>query len=79
MWSLGCIIAELYSGRPLFPGTDENEMIEFVALVCGNIPQSMIDRGKKKDKFFNVNNSYRIIRSKKSRLLSLSKGSISLN
>jgi hypothetical protein len=39
MWSLGCIIAELYSGRPLFPGADENEMIEFVALICGNIPQ----------------------------------------
>jgi dual specificity tyrosine-phosphorylation-regulated kinase 2/3/4 len=63
MWSLGCIIAELYSGRPLFPGTDENEMLEFVALICGIVPQHMIDKGKKRDKFFNTDNGYRIIRS----------------
>lgn len=29
MWSLGCIVSELYSGVPLFPGQDENEMMEF--------------------------------------------------
>jgi serine/threonine protein kinase len=25
MWSLGCIIAELYVGYPLFPGDSEND------------------------------------------------------
>lgn len=25
MWSLGCIIAELYIGYPLFPGESEND------------------------------------------------------
>jgi len=38
MWSLGCIVAELYSGRPIFPATDENELVEFQSMVCGNFP-----------------------------------------
>lgn len=25
MWSLGCILAELYTGEPLFPGNNEQE------------------------------------------------------
>ena len=79
MWSLGCIIAELYNGKPLFPGTDENEMVEFQYLISGTFPQSMIDKGKKRDRFFNVRNGYKIIRSKHSRLLNLSKNSINLS
>lgn len=27
MWSLGCIIAELYTGYPLFPGEDEADQL----------------------------------------------------
>lgn len=38
MWSLGCIVAELYMGGPIFPGIDENELLEFHALVCGIPP-----------------------------------------
>jgi serine/threonine protein kinase len=38
IWSLGCIIAELYGGVPLFPGLDENELLEFHILMCGNPP-----------------------------------------
>jgi serine/threonine protein kinase len=34
MWSLGCILAELYTGYPLFPG--ENE-----ASVCSNFRSFM--------------------------------------
>jgi dual specificity tyrosine-phosphorylation-regulated kinase 2/3/4 len=29
MFSLGCIVAELYTGYPLFPANDENELLEF--------------------------------------------------
>lgn len=28
MWSLGCIVAEMVMGRPLFPAIDENELME---------------------------------------------------
>ena len=78
MWSLGCIIAELYNGRPLFPGQDENEMVEFLTLLCGNMPQPMIDKGKKKDRFFNIKNGYKVIRSKHSRLLNLNKNTVTM-
>ena len=75
MWSLGCIAAELYTGVPLFPGCDENELLEFHVLISGNPPKSMIDKAKKKEKFFNVKDGYKLERSPKSRLVHLSKNS----
>jgi dual specificity tyrosine-phosphorylation-regulated kinase 2/3/4 len=62
MWSLGCIIAELFCGRPIFPGIDENELLEFHILLCGNPPQHMIDKCSKRAKFFNTSDG-RLIRS----------------
>jgi len=64
MWSLGCIVAELFCGRPIFPGLDENELLEFHILMCGNPPQHMIDKGNKKSKFFSIHEGYRLLRSK---------------
>ena len=32
LWSLGCILAELYSGLPLFPGTSKVPVIKEVTL-----------------------------------------------
>lgn len=34
MWSLGCILAELYTGYPLFPGESEVEQIACIMEVC---------------------------------------------
>ena len=78
MWSLGCIVAELYMGSPIFPGIDENELLEFHSLFCGIPPQYMIDKAKKKNKFFTDKN-YKIIRSQKSRLINLTKNSVNFN
>lgn len=34
VWSFGCILVELYSGIPLFPGENENEqMLMFIELL----------------------------------------------
>ena len=30
MWSLGCIICELFIGYPIFPGENEEEMIKII-------------------------------------------------
>lgn len=35
-------MAELSSGRPLFPALDENELLEFFTLIIGKTPQHMI-------------------------------------
>jgi serine/threonine protein kinase len=35
MWSFGCIVAELYTGKALFPAVDENELMELVNIMIG--------------------------------------------
>lgn len=37
MWSLGCIMAELYSGYPLFPGENEVEQLACIMEVAAKI------------------------------------------
>lgn len=63
MWSLGCIVAELFCGRPIFPGIDENELLEFHILMCGRPPQYMIEKCNKQAKFFNAAEGFKLIRS----------------
>ena len=38
MWSLGCIIYELITGKALFPAKDENELLEFFMVTVGQLP-----------------------------------------
>jgi serine/threonine protein kinase len=38
MWSLGCIMAELYTGFPLFPGESEVEQIACIMEVHNQSP-----------------------------------------
>ena len=41
MWSFGCIMAELYTGMPLFPGENEAEQLALFMEVNG-IPADYI-------------------------------------
>jgi dual specificity tyrosine-phosphorylation-regulated kinase 2/3/4 len=52
MWSFGCIVAELTTGRPLFPAVDENELLEFFVMMIGLPSHEMVERAKKKSRFF---------------------------
>ena len=36
MWSVGCIFAELLTGKPLFPGKDEMDQMDKIARVLGS-------------------------------------------
>lgn len=52
MWSLGCILAELHTGLPLFSGRDQqDQMNRFVALL-GQPPKHMLENGRKTHHFF---------------------------
>jgi len=42
MWSLGLILCELLSGRPLFPALDENELLEYIRVWIDMPPINMI-------------------------------------
>lgn len=35
MWSIGCIFAEMVTGRPLFPGTSEKDQLLKIFVLCG--------------------------------------------
>ncbi|CBQ69367.1 related to cyclin dependent kinase C [Sporisorium reilianum SRZ2] len=36
MWGIGCILAEMITGRPLFKGTSELNQLELIAKLCGS-------------------------------------------
>jgi len=52
MWSLGCIMAELHSGRPLFPGSDEKEQLLYQMEVLDVPPEELLTRGSRSAKYF---------------------------
>ena len=43
MWSFGCIIAELFTGVPVFPGEDENEQITLMLEVLEGLGGPQFD------------------------------------
>ncbi|XXQ34927.1 Protein kinase domain-containing protein [Plasmodiophora brassicae] len=45
MWSLGCIVAELVSGRPLFPAVNPTTLLEQMQDLLGPIPVHLFQDG----------------------------------
>ncbi|XP_071091528.1 serine/threonine-protein kinase PRP4 homolog [Haliotis cracherodii] len=58
MWSVGCTIYELYTGKILFPGNSNNEMLKFVMDVKGKMPNKMIRKGMFKEQHFDGNYNF---------------------
>lgn len=44
MWSLGCMMVELHSGRPLFPGCNEKDQLIKIVEALGEIPLWMVEQ-----------------------------------
>ena len=55
MWSLGCILYELYRGEPLFPGINEVEQIYLIMEKIGFPPKYIIEHSPKKMLFYDEN------------------------
>ena len=51
MWSLGCIVVELFLGLPIFPGTSEYNQLSRIIDTLGNPPNWMIEKGKNSGQF----------------------------
>ena len=66
MWSFGCILCELSTGRPIFPAQDENELLELIKIRIGMPPLDMIESCGKRKQFFDSRNQ--LIKSKRSRI-----------
>ena len=52
MWSLGCIMAELYIGYPLFPGESENDQMSRIMEMRDVPPSAVLRVSERKMKFF---------------------------
>jgi dual specificity tyrosine-phosphorylation-regulated kinase 2/3/4 len=55
MWSLGCILYELYVGVPLFLGEDEKDQMNCIIEVKGLPPRSLIVMASRRQIFFDEN------------------------
>ena len=52
MWSLGCIVVELFLGLPLFPGSSEYNQVSRITDMLGMPPTWMLEMGKQSGEFF---------------------------
>lgn len=46
MWGVGCVIFELFTGRILFPGKTNNEMLKLMMDVKGPFPKKMLRKAE---------------------------------
>ena len=67
MWSLGCILAELYTGYPIFPGENEQEQLACIMEVFGPPEKHLIEKSTRKKLFFDSFGKPRVIVSSKGR------------
>jgi len=61
MWSFGCILAELYTGYPLFPGESEGEQMCCIMEVKGLPPPDMIENSPRSKLFFESKTAPKIV------------------
>uniref|UniRef100_A0A3Q3JDY4 non-specific serine/threonine protein kinase n=1 Tax=Monopterus albus TaxID=43700 RepID=A0A3Q3JDY4_MONAL len=52
MWSLGCVIAELFLGWPLYPGALEYDQIRYISQTQGLPGERLLNAGTKTLRFF---------------------------
>jgi dual specificity protein kinase YAK1 len=52
MWSLGCIVVELFLGLPLFPGSSEYNQVSRITEMLGLPPTWMLEMGKQSGEFY---------------------------
>lgn len=67
MWSFGCIMSELHTGRPIFPGRNEQEQLTYCMEVLGVPSRGFLDRCKRSRHFFTTSGHPKSTRDTKGR------------
>lgn len=61
MWSLGCILSELFTGYPLFPGENEAEQLACIMEIKGIPPPELMVQATRSKLFFNEDGTAKIV------------------
>ena len=61
MWSFGCILAELYTGYPLFPGENEQDQLSYIMQVLDVPDPALIKLSTRRSLFFDSKDNTPII------------------
>ncbi|KAL1618465.1 serine/threonine protein kinase, CMGC, dual-specificity [Diplodia seriata] len=67
MWSFGCILAELLTGSPIFPGENEQEQLACIMEIFGPPEKHLIEKSSRKKLFFDSLGKPRVTVSSKGR------------
>ncbi|KAF2424235.1 hypothetical protein EJ08DRAFT_419515 [Tothia fuscella] len=67
MWSVGCILAELLTGYPIFPGENEQEQLACIMEIFGPPEKHLIEKSSRKKLFFDSMGKPRVTVSSKGR------------
>lgn len=67
MWSLGCILVELLTGKPLFPAASEKELIAMQVEMLGMPENDVIVAGSRSHHYFTANFKLRPVVDRKGR------------
>ncbi|KAM7533027.1 hypothetical protein Aperf_G00000127297 [Anoplocephala perfoliata] len=54
IWSFGCILAELLTGSPIFPGEDESDQLACILEVLGMPPEKLLEQSRRMKHFFST-------------------------
>ncbi|GFU16289.1 hypothetical protein NPIL_200251 [Nephila pilipes] len=54
-WSVGCTLYELYTGKIMFPGKSNNQMLKHFMDLKGKFPNKLIKKGAFREQHFNSN------------------------
>ncbi|GKZ00473.1 hypothetical protein MPSEU_000999800 [Mayamaea pseudoterrestris] len=52
VWSLGCVVAEMYTGEVTFQNDSVVSMLSRIESICGPFPRHMIAQGRQSGRFF---------------------------
>ncbi|PWN21249.1 kinase-like protein [Microstroma glucosiphilum] len=58
MWSIGCTLYELYTGKILFPGRSNNQMLLLMQELKGRLTTRQIKKGKFSSQHFDESNAF---------------------
>jgi dual specificity tyrosine-phosphorylation-regulated kinase 2/3/4 len=68
MWSLGCILAELFTGQPLFPAENEHQLLLRLIEILDTPPLELLLHSKRRSLFFNGDGTPKLVPDRSGRI-----------